>query len=159
MARYSGCMSYSAEKYCAHCGGYIFVPDVTVWKYKLPTSSGGWHWFCIWSCMEAYRKAHIKPPKDPTKRPSRYAEAKYPNSLRRIRKHFGISQREISDVLGYATTAQVSRVEKGYIPIPQRVIPQMCEMFGCTADDLMRADIPDDEILRWETKKERACEV
>ncbi len=159
MARYSGCVSYSTEKKCAQCGGYIFVPDVTVWRYKLPTSRGGCHWFCIWSCMEAYRKANEKPPKDPTKRHSRYAEAKYPNSLRRIQKHFGISLREISDVLGYATTAQVSRVEKGYIPIPQRVIPQMCEMFGCTADDLMRADIPDDEIMRWKTKKERACEV
>ena len=152
------CLSYSAEKYCAHCGGYIFVPDVAIWRYKIPKIGGGYHWFCIWSCQTAWERDHEKPQRE-YKHKKRYVECRYPNGIRKIREYFGISQREISDVLGYATTAQISRVEKGYIPIPQRVIPQMCEMFGCAADDLMRADIPDDEIMRWKTKKERACEV
>ena len=150
MARYSGCMSYSAEKHCAHCGGYTFIADITKWVYKTTKPGGGYHWFCSWSCLCAHRRKHEKPPKEkkePKKRT--YIENRYPNSLRAIRECVGIPLKEMAELLNYTNTSQVSRIEKGYVPIPARVSDVLCELYGCGADDLT-AEFDAD---RWEEKK------
>ena len=150
MARYSGCMSYSAEKHCSHCGGYTFIADITRYVYKIPKNGGGYHWFCSWSCLCAHRRKHAKPPKE-KKEPKKklYIENQYPNSLRAIRECFGISREKITEILNYSNTSQISRIERGCVKIPARVSDALCELYGCCAEDLTA----EFDAEKWNAKK------
>jgi hypothetical protein len=61
----------------------------------------------------------------------------------------GIPLKEMAEILNYTNTSQVSRIEKGYVPIPARVSDVLCELYGCGADDLTA----EFEADRWEEMK------
>ena len=128
-------MAYSAEKKCAQCKEYLFIPDVTQWAYKIPSPGGAHKWFCTWHCLCAWRKKHEKKPKEEKKRWTPTVGT-YANNIRTIRERNGITLKQASEHLGYACTTQLINIERGRIPIPAAKIPVLCELLGCTEADI-----------------------
>lgn len=147
-------VAFSAEKKCAECGKVFFVPDVKVWKYRIPWYGGASKWFCIWSCMEHWRVKHEKPTKKddgtichtPT-----YEIGKYPNNLQKIREHFELSRQ---DVIAYihCGVSTYSHLERGTRVIQPKWVARLCEGFGCRPVDILSDRFDEAAAESWECR-------
>ena len=66
---------------------------------------------------------------------------KFGEKLRKLRKKQGVSLRELSTQLGYASHSYVTALEKNERKPSAEVILKLADIFGVTTDQLMRDEI------------------
>ena len=62
------------------------------------------------------------------------------------RKELGLSQRELSDRVGYSNHSTITRIEAGKVDLPQSKIKQFAEALGTTPGHLMGWDAEPEDI-------------
>lgn len=65
-------------------------------------------------------------------------------NISRLRKHKGLTQTELAGILGRKQTA-VSKWECGEAAPPASLLPKICEVLGCTLDDLFAEEEEDED--------------
>lgn len=66
--------------------------------------------------------------------------------LRHLRENAGLQQKDIAELLG-VTTPAVAHWELGTRDPGLRFITQLKELFGCTYDELIAGETPDENII------------
>ena len=141
----------SAEKICSHCGGRISIFDTKIYRYKI-VDCGKTYWFCIWSCMEAWRREHEKPTKKGrADKVTVCHHGRYPNRMREIREYFGLERREVFGYIG-CSAATYSHFENGVRRIPPKRMARLCEGFGCRPADILSDRFDAAAAENWECR-------
>ena len=146
--------AYSAEKRCAHCGRLMFILDVKLWAYKIPTSGTSHLWFCCWSCMAAWRREHEKPMKNSRDRKvtrQKYQPGLHPNHIREIREHFGIPREQMTRYLG-CSKSTYCHMELGVRRISPERMEEICGAFGCNPEDILTNPFDAAAAEAWECR-------
>lgn len=58
--------------------------------------------------------------------------------LKRSRKKVGLTQKEVSDKLGYTTGQYVSNIERGVAPPPFPLLPHFSELYGISESEITK---------------------
>lgn len=61
------------------------------------------------------------------------------DNIKRLRVQKGLTQAQLSEVLGYNTPSIVAMWEAGVRKVPSDKLPLLAEILGCTIDDLYKS--------------------
>lgn len=83
-----------------------------------------------------------------------FEEICFANNLRKIRLERGIKMTEIARRTGLSLSA-MSKIEKGYRRINQKIMLKLCDVLNCKVSDLFIKENDNDAIKHWQTEMSR----
>ncbi|MCL2629303.1 MAG: transcriptional regulator [Alphaproteobacteria bacterium] len=83
-----------------------------------------------------------------------FEEICFANNLRKIRMERGIKMTEVARKTGLSLSA-MSKIEKGYRRINQKVMLKLCGVLNCKVSDLFIKENDSDAIKHWQTEISR----
>jgi transcriptional regulator with XRE-family HTH domain len=86
-----------------------------------------------------------------------FEEICFPNNLRRIRMERGVKMTEIARRTGLSLSA-MSKIEKGYRRINQKIMVKLCDCLNCKISDLFIKETDKDDVATWQNEMSRRVE-